>query len=482
MKKIKHFHSLSFKLTIWYILILAMIITLSGFFLYQGYKDKLTDELDKLLFEIADETYEAWRKKRGVSWQEAIQKIETKYSSFPLYIQVVELTEEKPLQIRNFIRSPRIPPGCLQLKPHLYRKADKTDLNDLIHLEVDDKRLCSFPLRTLLIPVRGPRILQVSLSTEERNKALNELILVMGGAGLLLLVLASAGGSLIISKALHPVSKVIKTAKKITADDLSLRIETKERSDEIGALVETFNEMIARLERSVKKIKQFSGDVSHELRTPLTIIRGEVEVSLRKDRKKEEYIQTMQSVLEEVGRMERIINDLLLLSRLEMMESSQLQENIDLSTIASEAISLRKEEASKKGLIIEADLPAPLFLTGHPELLMRLVINLLDNALRYTPSGGKIALEVKREGNNIKLQISDTGIGIPEKDLPFIFDRFYVVDPSRSKETGGVGLGLAIVKWIADFHQAQIQVESKLNQGTTFIISFPQQKNRNDEK
>lgn len=476
LKKIKPFHSLTFKLTIWYILILGAIITLSGFLLYQGYKEKLNDEIDKILFEIADETYESWRKKRGVTWLEAIQKTEAKYLTFPAYIQVVELEENKGNHIIHTIHSPRIPEGCFKLKEHLYQKADKTDINNLIYLEIEEKKLCPFPIRILLFPVRGPRILQVGLSTEERNEALNELILLMGGAGFLLLILASAGGSFIIRKALHPITKVIKTAKEITADDLSLRIDSKETGDEIGALVETFNEMIARLERSVKKIKQFSGDVSHELRTPLTIIKGEVEVLLRKERKKQEYIQTLQSVLEEVDRMERIINDLLLLSRLETMNSSQLQKEVDLKAVVEEALALRREEAHKKKLELKATFENRFLVKGHPELLLRLVINLLDNALRYTPPGGKISLALRQEKDKINFIITDTGIGIPAKDIPFIFDRFYVVDPSRSKETGGVGLGLAIVKWIADVHRAQIKVKSQINQGTTFIIFFPLKK------
>ncbi|MCD6193498.1 MAG: HAMP domain-containing protein, partial [Candidatus Aminicenantes bacterium] len=297
--KIKRFHSLSFKLTLWYILILFVIITLAGFLLYQGYKERMINDLDKLLLEIADKTHETWWRKRGVTWLAAMQSIEERYSSYPLFLQLIELQRENCSQIKEIISSPHTPKDYFLLNPPLYARADKTDINNLIYLNIENQQLSAYPVRTLLFPVRGPRILQVGISTVEIQEALNALILVMVGAGLLLLVLASAGGSIIIRKALHPVTEVITTAKKITADDLSLRIESKERADEIGALVETFNEMIARLERSVKKIKQFSGDVSHELRTPLTIIRGEIEVLLRKERKKEDYIQTLQSVLEE---------------------------------------------------------------------------------------------------------------------------------------------------------------------------------------
>lgn len=471
--KIKRFHSLSFKLTLWYILILFVIITLAGFLLYQGYKERMINDLDKLLLEIADKTHETWWRKRGVTWLAAMQSIEERYSSYPLFLQLIELQRENCSQIKEIISSPHTPKDYFLLNPPLYARADKTDINNLIYLNIENQQLSPYPVRTLLFPVRGPRILQVGISTVEIQEALNALILVMVGAGLLLLVLASAGGSIIIRKALHPVTEVITTAKKITADDLSLRIESKERADEIGALVETFNEMIARLERSVKKIKQFSGDVSHELRTPLTIIRGEIEVLLRKERKKEDYIQTLQSVLEEAARMEKIINDLLLLSRLEAMEPAQFKQPVDLVTIASRAINQRKELAARKGLRITRAFPENGLIKGHPELLERLVLNLLDNAIRYTPKGGKITLGIKEQNKKIEFYVADTGIGIPPQHLPYIFDRFYVADPSRSKETGGVGLGLAIVKWIADLHGAKIKVESQVNQGTQFTIYFP---------
>jgi heavy metal sensor kinase len=281
------------------------------------------------------------------------------------------------------------------------------------------------------------------------------------------------GGSFIINRALHPVKSVVKTAEDITAEDLTMRIDLKNRKDEIGALVSTFNSMIARLEKSINKIRQFSGDVSHELRTPLTIIRGEIEVLLRKDRPKEEYLKTLNSVLEESFRMEELIDGLLFLSRVEAMDRSKGMEFVDLDEVLNAVIKFRSSSAAKNKISLGTKNIKPAQLKGNRELLERMMANILDNAIRYSNPGAHIEIELEKTKNSAKLQIRDTGIGIPGKSLPLIFDRFYVVDPSRSKETGGAGLGLSIVKWIAEYHDAKINVESEVDKGTNFIVTFP---------
>ena len=289
----------------------------------------------------------------------------------------------------------------------------------------------------------------------------------------MLLFFASLGGSFIIRKALIPVKSVVRAANEITADDLSLRIDSGNRKDEIGALVDTFNNMIARLEKSVKKIKQFSGDVSHELRTPLTIIRGEIEVLLRKDRESKEYKRTLKSVLEEAYQMEKIIDNLLFLSRIEASNKIKFTEKILLDEILLEVFKSREQSARSKGINYEIKKIIPVQVKGDKTLLERLISNIIDNAIRYTPSEARIEINLERNDRFALLSIRDTGIGIPEEALPFIFDRFYVVDKSRCKESGGAGLGLSIVKSVADSHGAIIDIQSKINQGTTFRVKFP---------
>jgi len=471
--KIKKYRSLSFKLTVWYIIILGIIIILAGAFFFQGAKDSLMRDLDQVLLEIADETNEKWRNSRGVTWEDAIERGEENFSSYNPYIQVVEITEKGDREIAGIIRSQKIPEGAFKLDIKLYRRADTSEIDNLVFSTMEDDRLSTYPLRVFLLPVRGPRILQVGIPLEKTSAALNQLLLIMVLTGSIIMLLASVGGSLIINRALHPVKSVVETASEISAEDLTLRIDTKHRKDEIGALVETFNSMISRLEKSVNKIRQFSGDVSHELRTPLTIIRGEIEVLLRKDRPKEEYLKTMNSVLEESHRMEKIIDDLLFLSRVEALDKSKFSHDVLLEEIVKLIIESRWPAFEKKGLKLIAENIESTPIKGNVDLLERMVANLIDNAIRYTPEGGTVEVVVDKKKGRARLEIRDTGIGIPQESLPFIFDRFFVVDKSRSKETGGSGLGLSIVKWIADNHKAKIDVLSQINKGTTFVIVFP---------
>jgi signal transduction histidine kinase len=230
--------------------------------------------------------------------------------------------------------------------------------------------------------------------------------------------------------------------------------------------------MISRLEKSIKKIKQFSGDVSHELRTPLTIIRGEIEVLLRKERSREEYQKTLKSTLEEADYLERIIDDLLFLSRIEALEKKEFDKPVQLDEVLLKVAESLELAAKKKNITLDIKTVEPAQIKGEEILMERMVSNIIDNAIRYTPSGGKVEVGLENKDGKPMLQVQDTGIGIPEESLSLIFDRFYVVDKSRSKETGGLGLGLSIVKQVADSHGAEIEVQSELNKGTTFLLRF----------
>lgn len=473
MRKSVHFRSLAFKLTIWYIIFLGITIFMAGAFLHKGFKDRLINDLDKVVLEIADETNEEWRSERGIAWQDAFSRSEERYSTYKPILQLVELADEGEHRIVQNIPSGAFPDGIYVFDTESYYKADRSDIQDLVYATIEDNRLSTYPIRMILFPIRGPNILQVGISLEETHRRLNQLLLAMILAGSLLLVVASAGGSFIINRALHPVKSVVKTAKKISADDLTLRIDAKSRGDEVGALIETFNDMIIRLEKSVNRIRQFSGDVSHELRTPLTIIRGEVEVLLRKDRPKEEYVTTLGSVLEESQRMEKIINDLLFLARVEGVDKSKLKDIVVLEEVLTDILESRTQVLKKNKLALSSQVEGDSRIKGSRDLLERMAANLIDNAIRYTAEGGKVHVELYREGRSVRLKVSDTGIGIPPEALPKIFDRFFVVDKSRSKETGGSGLGLSIVKWIADSHGASIDVKSIPGEGSTFILTFP---------
>jgi heavy metal sensor kinase len=471
--KTKKFRSLSFKLTLWYIVILGGITILAGIFQFQGFKDSLLDELDAKLLEIADETYETWYQKKGVSWEDAIRETTRKFQSYQPLIQLVKLQDRGGKKIEEVIHTTSIEEGNFLFDVRTYYRADRSDIDNLVYMTLSEERLDSFPVRAILFPVRGPNIVQVGISLENTELDLRRLMIIMILAGGGLMLLASLGGNFIIRKALKPVKSVVQTAKDITADDLSLRIEAGHRKDEIGELVNTFNDMISRLEKSVKKIRQFSGDVSHELRTPLTIIRGEIEVLLRKERSIEEYQKTLKSTLEEAAYLERIIDDLLFLSRIEALEKKEFDKSVQLDEILLKVVESQEFATKNKGITLDIKKADPTQIKGEEILLERMVVNIIDNAIRYTQPGGKVEVSLEKKDGTPTLQVQDSGIGIPKESLPLIFDRFYVVDKSRFKETGGLGLGLSIVKQVADSHGAKIEVNSQVNIGTSFLIHFP---------
>lgn len=473
MKRFTFHRSLLFKLTVWYILFLGFAIILAGVFLYQSFEVRQTDDIDRALIEIADETYEEMREERDRGWINAIEKTEKRFARYSPLITLVRISEGEAKEIEQVIRSRSFTGEVYLFDPDEYHKAGHADLDDLVFATVEEVRVGRYPVRMILFPVRGPNILQVGISLEQSQRELNQLLLVMVLAGFLLLIFASLGGSYILTRALQPVKSITGMARKISTDDLSLRIDVNNRGDELSSLAETLNEMIARLEDSVRRIQQFSGDVSHELRTPLTIIRGEIEVLLRKERSREEYISVLNSVLEESQNMERIIEDLLFLSRIESLDKSNIRGTVQLDEVVGAVLESRRSVLQEKALGLVFNSTGHTLVRGNRDLLERLVVNLVDNATRYTPERGKIVVQLGQEDGSVRLEISDTGIGIPEVDIPRIFERFYVVDQSRSRETGGAGLGLSIVKCITDIHQAEIEVTTSEGEGTSFVIVFP---------
>ncbi len=464
--------SLVFKLTIWYVVFLAIIIGIIGVVIYGSYRNSLLNELDHTLEEIAEELNDTYWRQRRVTFEESIEKVEKEYRHYHPYILIVKISHKKEDFLEKVIHTSDSYDDSFILEKNLYCKADKSGLSPL-YISWEKEGASHSPLRVILFQIKGNYILQAGLSLSSFYSKTRKIFIILIFSGFLMLLLASAGGNFIIRKALLPVVNVAQTANQITTDDLSHRIDAKKRKDEIGVLVETFNDMISRLDKSVKKIKQFSGDVSHELRTPLTNIRGEIEVSLRKERALDEYKETLKSVLEETYHMEKIIEDLLLLSRTENLKRENLKGEVPLDEILMNFYEKYENLAGKKDINLEIKNITPLTVKGKKALLERMISNLVDNAVRYTSRGGKIELSLDKKQNEAVLFICDTGIGIPKESLPFIFDRFYVVDKSRSKESGGVGLGLSIIKRVADIHGAVINVRSEVKKGTEFEIRFP---------
>jgi heavy metal sensor kinase len=336
-----------------------------------------------------------------------------------------------------------------------------------------------YPLRLVTMPIidneRMVGIVQVGSSLEGVEEALHQLLLILLVAVPAALLLASAGGLFLANKALRPVDEITQIARQIGFGDLSQRIRIKRVNDELGRLAATFNEMIAKLEGSFRRVKRFTADASHELKTPLTILRGEVEVGLKKQRTLVEYQRILNSNLEETSRMSRIVDDLLTLSRADMGELTMEREEVELSSLAREVWDDLQILAQEKGVQLKFMGDGFTTVEGDPLFLRQLILNITENGLKYTPPGGEVELRVKgdHEQGVVRIFVSDTGVGIAPKDQKRVFDRFFRVDKARSRDTGGTGLGLSICQWIAHAHNGQIAVKSKLGKGSTFTVTIP---------
>jgi heavy metal sensor kinase len=288
----------------------------------------------------------------------------------------------------------------------------------------------------------------------------------------LIVLLTGAFGMFFARVALRPVADMARTIRQITAESLSLRLKPPATRDETRELADLFNAMLARLEDSFLSEKRFIQDVSHELKTPLTILKGELEVALKKARTTGEYAAILQSNLEETEKMSKIVGDLLTLARFDNREVRLESARINLKELLERAAASLAGVAGKAGVTVELSAGGGNLETdGDAGQLGRLFLNLLDNAIKYSPGGGKVSVSIYEEGHRPAVKVADTGAGIPAADLPHIFKRFYRADSSRS--SSGFGLGLAIAKSIAEAHGAEISAQSAPDRGSAFTVTFP---------
>jgi len=472
MMMMKMFSSIRVKLTLWYIGTIGILILIFGSILYLSLKKSLERGIDLSLRTFEEELRDALQANPYEKWNDVVGK-ESK-EEIPInmmYVQIMRIPANgnKPTVS---IKSKTLKDRDLPLSEKAYAKVMRGEISFETLKDEDN-----FPLRIMTSPVEDKGalsfILQLAIPLKEVANISNKLLVILLISGPILLLLSAFGGYLFVKKAFSPVKKIVRTAKRITAENLSHRLEPIDSKDEIGELAETFNDMIFRLEWSFKQIKQFSSDVSHELKTPLTAIRGEIEVTLRREREIEEYKDILKSLLEETGKLERIVKNMLFLSRIDSQGMKFSFRRFALDEILLEAFEKIEKVAERKNVHLILRKIQPVNIKGESNQVKRAITNLIDNAIKYTPEGGKIEMSLEKERDSAKFTIRDTGMGIPEDAIPYIFDRFYRVDKARSRETGGSGLGLAIVKWIIEAHKGNIEVKSKIGEGSIFIVFLP---------
>jgi two-component system, OmpR family, heavy metal sensor histidine kinase CusS len=290
-----------------------------------------------------------------------------------------------------------------------------------------------------------------------------------------ILLLASAGGFFLARKSLSPIASMNRQTQRISAESLSSRLEVPNPRDELGRLATTINDLLTRLETSFKEQQRFIADASHELRTPLAVLRGEAEVALSKARTSHEYRESLSLIQDEAERLSRIVEDLFILARQPIdTPAAFIKEPLLLNEAVRDCARAAAVLASRKGVRLTAEgVPQQIVMNGDEELLKRMILNLLDNAVKYTPEGGEISINLARQNGTAQIVVRDTGIGIADADQKHVFDRFYRVDKARSRALGGAGLGLSIVAWIVEAHGGKVHVDSTPNRGSEFTVQLP---------
>lgn len=287
------------------------------------------------------------------------------------------------------------------------------------------------------------------------------------------LLVAILGGYFLVRRALRPVEEIAQKAQQITQHNLSERLPVARTGDEIERLSLSLNLMIGRLEDAIQNSKRFVADASHELRTPLTVLRGELENLTQDPRLDAAARDSIGSMLEEVERLTHIVEGLVALSRLDAGDTKTKWEQFDLAELAATTADQMNLLAEDKGISVQCNSKPNVLVEGDRARLKQVVVNLLDNAIKYTPGGGSIQLNVTSQNGHAILDVADSGIGIPPEAVPHVFERFFRVDKARSRDEGGAGLGLSIVKSICTAHGAEVQVESAVGKGSRFRIKLP---------
>ncbi len=330
-------------------------------------------------------------------------------------------------------------------------------------------------ISTILTPenARGRYFVETGESLTAALGELRRLFILLALAAVAVVVVALGGVVFLVKRALLPVEQIARTAEGITSRNLSERLPVPPTGDEFEHLSRTLNWMIIRLEAAFQHNRRFLADASHELRTPLTVLRSEMEVMIRRDSLDPATREILGTLLEAVERLVQIVETLFALSRFEAGQAHAEHARFDFAQLAAATAEQMCLLAEDKGQTISCETPAPVWVEGDRARLKQVIVNLLDNAIKYTPTGGAVKLSVTAVGAEAVCDVVDNGIGIPVAAIPHVFDRFFRVDAARSRDLGGAGIGLSIVKVICAAHDGQVEVESEAGRGSRFRVRLP---------
>jgi len=467
----KFYRRTDVKMTLWYIFTFFISVLIIFGFLYLRLKHQLIKEVDRIIDDEANELSGILvQDLKGMDVLGDFENAVAARTYYPIYFRILNRDGSLLYVSRNFDEIG-------------YKDSDNVTSavtkgkKSLEEVKPPGRRR-TFRIISIPMPREGRinYVVQVATHTRFVRKSLSHFRGNLLTAFPIVLVLGSLGGWVLARRSLSPIGYIASKAEHITSNSLNERLATRGTDDEMDSLIQTINGMIARLESSFRRMAEFTADASHELKTPLCALKGEAEVLLSKKRPLEEYQEGLAHFIERFDQLNRMINDLTLLSK---FDSSQVELNmasLRLDLLVRDIGNLFKILAEQKGIDWQVGQVQEVTILGDKVRLQQLFTNLIDNAIKYT-SEGSIRITVEKDEENAVVQVVDTGIGIPREEQEKIFKRFYRVDKSRSKESGGVGLGLSIAEWIAKAHQGRIEVNSGLNRGSTFTVYLPTLKN-----
>lgn len=456
--------SVRIRLTLWYAGVLALSLIAFALVIYYAAGSIFHERQDESLRSTAQTVASAYVEELGEthSQSQAGQLVLAEITFPNRYVQFTDNTG-KPIA-----SSPNLSGSTIAIPAPVLANVRAQGFS---HATLNGLRLVVVPLST--DQTLGYAMVAEPLSVVEDG--LRELRRDLYAGVSLVLLLASAGGYFLARKSLAPIASMNSQTQRISAENLSARLDVTNSRDELGRLATTINDLLARLEHSFKEQQRFIADASHELRTPLAVLRGEAEVVLDKTRSVEEYQQSLSLIQDEAERLSRIVEDLFILARQPINTRAALnKERVSLNDAVRDCARAAQVLAFRKGIRLKLQGESPsIALNGDEELIKRMILNLLDNAVKYTPQGGEVSLALAQQNGNAEIIVHDTGIGIPQAAQPRVFDRFYRVDKARARAMGGAGLGLSIAQWIAEVHGGEISVVSAPGQGSTFTVLLP---------
>ncbi|MCB9881966.1 MAG: heavy metal sensor histidine kinase [Planctomycetes bacterium] len=457
--------SFRLRLTLWNLAILATIVVLYGTFVLLRLESGLLESLDQQLAEDIE------RLERELDWtvdgtalvarvpREAIGAGDED----PVWVEVDDV-DGNPLYRSQSLGPRRLPrvdlPRGVQRVPRKVTHPLAGGIDARVHATSD-------------VHVNRTVVYKVARPLEPHQQQIERVRHVLWLASPVALLLALLGGYFLARKALQPIDRMRVTADHIEASNLHERIPIGEPNDELGRLGTTLNRMIERLERSFLMLRQFTADASHELRTPLSAMRVEIEVCLREARDAEGYRETLESALEEIARLTQLVDQLLMLSRADADQHKLERRLLDFPELARSVVHDLEALAEERRQVLSIDTVEYGRVSADPVFLKQAIVNLVHNAIRYANEGGRIEVAVERRGKDLLLRVDDDGPGVSVEHRARIFDRFYRVDKSRSRELGGTGLGLAITKWAIESMEGHLAVEDSHLGGARFLLWLP---------